>query len=74
MALTPKEMEQAILLNLPAKTGKTPEEWKAILSASGLKKQKEQLQFLKKKHGLGPFQAAVVVKQLEKNAGTDYSD
>lgn len=46
----------------------------AILSATGLKKQKEQLQFLKKEHGLGYFQAAVVVKQLEKNGGTDYSD
>ena len=74
MALSPKEMEQAILMNLPAKTGKSLDEWMAIISKSGIQQAKEQLQFLKKEFGLGHFQATVITKKLENNTATDYTD
>jgi len=67
MALSPKEMEQAMLRNLKEKTGKTLEAWKDILSASGIQNAKEQIAYLKIEFALGHFQANVIAKQMSAN-------
>jgi ERCC4-type nuclease len=60
--MTPEEMEKAIIRNLPEKTGKSLEEWFAVLSASGLSEKRELKEHLKKVHGVGHFQAQTIVK------------
>ncbi len=48
----PLFMEDALIKNLQEKTGKTLEEWIAIVKESGTEKHKEIIEFLKTKHGL----------------------
>ena len=74
MAKSPGEMEAAIIDNLNAKTGKSLEEWIAVLKKSGAKTPKDQLAWLKGNHGLGHFQANVVVKRNASGGGSDYDD
>ena len=45
-------MEEAFLVNLPKKTGKTLEEWIAIVKASGSPTEKERRAWLMTEHGL----------------------
>ena len=61
--MKPEEMENAIVRNLPEKTGKALEEWFAVLSASGLSEKREQKAHLKEVHGVGHFQAQTIVKR-----------
>ena len=63
MGLSPKEMEEAIIKNLPEKTGKSLTEWLHILSKESLLTNKEMKAFLKEKHQLGYFQAQTIVKK-----------
>ena len=60
--MKPNEMEQAIVRNLPEKTGKTLEEWCAVLRDSGCSDKRELKALLKKTHGVGHFQAQTIVK------------
>ena len=57
-----EETEKAIIRNLLEKTGKSLEEWFAVLSASGLSEKRELKDALKKVHGVGHFQAQTIVK------------
>lgn len=60
--MTPEEMERAIIRNLPEKTGKSLEEWFAVLRASGVSEKRELKGLLKKNHCVGHFQAQTIVK------------
>ncbi|MCZ4410450.1 DUF4287 domain-containing protein [Cryomorphaceae bacterium 1068] len=62
MGLTPREMENAIVKNLKDKTGKSLEEWIALLANQSLSDKKEMNAFLKEKHQVGHFQAQTIVK------------
>ncbi len=60
--MTPEEMEEAIVRNLREKTGKSLEEWCAVLRDSGLSSKGELTDLLKTTHGVGHFQARTIVK------------
>jgi hypothetical protein len=62
MGLSPQEMENAIVKNLKEKTGKTLDEWIALLADENLSDKKEMTAFLKEKHKVGHFQAQTIVK------------
>ncbi|HIN92493.1 MAG TPA: DUF4287 domain-containing protein [Alphaproteobacteria bacterium] len=62
MALSPQEMETAIIKNLPEKTGKSLEQWVELLAKANLSNKKEQMTLLKKTHGVGHFQAQTIIK------------
>ena len=62
MGLSPKEMENAIIKNLPEKTGKSIEEWLEILENEKLSNKKAMNALLKEKHKVGHFQAQTIVK------------
>ncbi len=55
--MKPEEMEQAIIGNLPEKTGRALEEWFAVLRDSELTDKRELKDHLKSDHGVGHFQA-----------------
>ncbi|SFB96609.1 protein of unknown function [Parapedobacter composti] len=69
MALGPKQMGEAIIRNLKEKTGKSIEEWIALLEKQELKGKKEIMAFLKTDYGLGHFQAQ---KVFEHYSGKDH--
>ncbi len=52
MAKSPEEMAAAMLANLPDKTGKTLDEWFAVLDAASLAKHGQMVGLLKKDHGV----------------------
>jgi hypothetical protein len=62
LEMTPEEMQKAIIRNLHDKTGKSLEEWFAVLRDSGLSEKRELKEELKKVHGVGHFQAQTIVK------------
>lgn len=64
MALDPQEMQAAIVANLPAKTGKTLEQWLEFAKQHQDQKPKELIAWLKTEHGLGHVQAQTVVRHL----------
>ena len=60
--MKPEEMEAAMIRNLSEKTGKSLEEWCAVLGASGLTEKRDMKKYLKEDHGVGHFQAQTIVK------------
>jgi hypothetical protein len=60
--MKPEEMEKAIIRNLQEKTGKSLEEWFAVLRTSGLLERRELKEELKKVHGVGHFLVQTIVK------------
>tara|TARA_B100001179_G_scaffold84578_1_gene59717 strand:+ start:726 stop:923 length:198 start_codon:yes stop_codon:yes gene_type:complete len=60
--MKPEEMEAAMIRNLPEKTGKSLEEWFAVLKDSGLTEKRDMKQHLKEDHGVGHFQTQTIVK------------
>ena len=68
MALSPQQMGEAIIRNLPAKTGKDLNQWIEIVRRSPLNEKKAVIAWLKETHGLGHFQAQ---KVYERATGTD---
>lgn len=61
MALNPREMGEAIVRNLPAKTGRSLAEWVALLDADGPATPRERVDWLTREHGLGRITAQTVV-------------
>lgn len=61
MALSPAEMRRAVIANLPEKTGKSLQQWLAILKKGGPDDAKEQVQWLKSAHKLGHVTAQCIV-------------
>lgn len=66
MPMTPQQMGDAIIRNLPAKTGRTLEEWIDLVRTQGPATRKERTQWLKSVHGLGHVQAQVVAGEADK--------
>ncbi|HYO55390.1 DUF5655 domain-containing protein [Archangium sp.] len=64
MPKTPREMREAIIRNLPKNTGKSLEEWVALLKKQGPKDPKEARNWLKEEHGLGHGQAGMIAAEL----------
>ena len=52
MASSPEDMARSMIANMPEKTGKTLDEWVAIVKASGLEKHGEMVKLLKSEHGM----------------------
>ena len=64
MSLSPQEMKAAIIKNLPAKTGKSLDEWLEVLRESNLTEKRELKAHLKETHGVGHFQAQTIVSRF----------
>ena len=58
---------QAIVKNLPQKTGKSLDEWLVILEQSGLKNQREQRLWLKNTFGVGDTTAGLLAEYASGN-------
>jgi len=65
MALSPAEMQEAIIKNLPKKTGKSLEEWIEIARDFKLTKNSEITKKLKADYGLGHVQAQTIVRRMD---------
>ncbi len=57
---------QGMIANLPEKTGKTLAQWIRIVARSPAATDAERAAWLEKEHGLGHFQARLVVSQAKK--------
>lgn len=53
-----------MMANLPEKTGKSMEEWKAVLSSAGLEKHGQMVNLLKKEHGVTHGFANLIVHEF----------
>ena len=60
--MKPEEMEKAIIRNLADKTGRSLEEWFAVLRDTDLSGKSELKEHLKAVHGVGHFQAQTIIK------------
>jgi hypothetical protein len=63
MPKSPADMWNAIIQNLPQKTGKTLEEWVGVLDDCPHAKRKERIGWLQETFGLGHGQAQVIVDE-----------
>ena len=68
MGLSPSEMHDAIIKNLPTKTGKTLEGWLEVMRSIKASSDKEYMTILKTDFGLGHFQAQVILKRYNNKA------
>ena len=57
---------QGMIANLPEKTGKTLAQWIRIVARSPVATDAERTAWLKQEHGLGHFQARLVVSEARK--------
>lgn len=65
MALSPAEMDAAVVRNLPTKTGRSLEDWHALLVTAGpFAKPAAAVAWLKAEHGLGHVTAQIIVRTL----------
>ena len=60
--MKPEEMESAIIRNLADKTGRSIEEWFAVLKDSGPLEKRDMKKHLKEVHNVGHFQVQTIVK------------
>ena len=59
---------EGMIANLPEKTGKTLAQWIRVLAKSPAGTDAEHAAWLKREHGLGHFQARLVVSEAKKNS------
>ncbi len=64
---------QAIVNNLPAKTGRSLEQWLALIKKEGPKDEAGQVTWLKTKHGLGGTTAGLIAERAQ-GKGEENSD
>lgn len=70
MAKTPEQMVDAMIINLPEKTGKSLQAWHTLLGRQKLEKHGEMVRFLKSEHGVTHgFANLIVAKFREGSAG-----
>jgi len=69
MAMTPEQMRQAIISNLPTKTGHDLAYWVEMLEKEGPATPEERILWLKERQGLGHWQAHTIVYEAEKPEG-----
>ena len=67
MAKSPDEIVRDMIANLKEKTGKSIDEWKPVVAASGLQKHGELVKFLKETHGLGHGFANMIVHVIQES-------
>ncbi|WP_323762624.1 DUF4287 domain-containing protein [Maricaulis sp.] len=65
MAASPEDMARTMIANMPEKTGKSLDEWVAILKASGLEKHGEMVKLLKSEHGMTHGFANLVAHEVK---------
>ena len=65
MALSAAQMQEAVIKNLPEKTGKSLEEWITIAKTFSLSKKSDVLKKLKSDYKLGHVQAQTIVWRME---------
>jgi predicted transport protein len=70
MPRSPAEMREAILRNVPAKTGREVDHWVALVRRSGLEKHMQKVALLKG-HGVGHSTASVLVQLADGDAFED---
>jgi len=63
--MTPAEMNAAVLANLPAKTGKSLDEWLSILAKLGPMKRADLVKCLKNDYALGHVTATILAQYQE---------
>ncbi|WP_298464437.1 DUF4287 domain-containing protein [uncultured Erythrobacter sp.] len=63
MAASPEDQLATMLANIPEKTGKTLDEWLALIRASGLEKHGEIMKLLKSEHGVTHGFANLIVSK-----------
>lgn len=74
MAKSPEEMMASMVANLKEKSGKSMEDWVAIVSRSKLAKHGEIVGFLKSEHGLTHGYANLVAHTAKSGAATTPGD
>ena len=74
MAKTPAEFEQEFIQTAKVKTGKSLDEWLAIVKLTGYTKQMEILNWLKKDHQLNHMQAQFVAGIYLNNGNVVYQN
>jgi predicted transport protein len=62
---------QTMIDNMPEKTGKSLDEWKAILKTKNFEKHGEAMSFLKKEKGVTHGFANMIIQLSKENQGTD---
>jgi hypothetical protein len=72
MGKTPGDMQAAIARNLKERTGKSIEQWTALVLRSAPPTRKACVDWLMKEHGLGRVAAGIIASRLE--GEKDYSD
>jgi hypothetical protein len=65
----PEEMHAAIIGNVQEKTGRSLEEWLALINAYGAAPRPERMEWLKTEHGLGHVTASRLLIEADKPAG-----
>jgi hypothetical protein len=60
---------QGMIANLPSKTGKTLDQWVSIVAEAPVGTDGDRAAWLKKEHGLGHFQARLVVTEAKRLHG-----
>ncbi|MEQ8861735.1 MAG: DUF5655 domain-containing protein [Pseudomonadales bacterium] len=71
MAKSPEEMEQTMIANLKANTGKSLDQWIAIAKKSGAAKHGAIVRMLKADHGITHgFANLIALKALKRDAGS----
>ena len=63
MAKSPQEMAEAMVASLREKTGRTLEQWAALVKKSGAAKHGEVVKFLKGEHGVGHGYANLIASR-----------
>jgi hypothetical protein len=71
--MDPKDMELAIIRNLPGKTGKTIDEWVAVVRGFGPEGRKARVAWLMSVHNLGHFQARIIAAKAERAEDSESS-
>jgi hypothetical protein len=74
MPITPDQMMNAIIANLPAKTGKSLEEWRALIEAQKFSHDADIVTWLKKEHHLGTVTARIMVEKILRPGPSIYND
>jgi hypothetical protein len=64
MAASPEEQAAAMLANLPEKTGKSIDQWMALVAASGAVKHGEIVKWLKGEHGVTHGYANLIAQRV----------
>ncbi len=63
--MRPNDMVSAVVRNLPQKTGRTLDEWLAIVRAEGVGGHKQRVDWLKQTYGLGHTTATILVQLVD---------